>query len=273
MHVHYHLVAVVVGSWLWMLFWLSGGQRNERHVTGCLCRRWPLTSHSDFLTRLTSDLPSTFFPTMLSTLRTSAARTVSGSAVRAVGVAPALARGHAGCSGHHSPPPPETSTTTKAEKKELPHRASGTPLNVPTTQGGPSDADAYCASLVQRLDPDAWLQSYFWPRREKAWWLAIRAFNVSTAPAAVAQPTPPALCAQVLSGTSHIPWVKLTTARAAPGVDDSVPARDRRDAVPVLARRARADLGRQPAAAPRCDRAGPGAQVPPDPEVLPEPVD
>lgn len=124
----------------------------------------------------------------LSTLRTTAARSIAGGPLRAA-AAPALARGHAGCSGgHHHPPPPEaatqaqatTTTTTAAKtKKELPHRAAGTPLNVPTTQGGPSDAAAYCASLVQRLDPDAWLQSYFWPRREKAWWLAIRAFNVS----------------------------------------------------------------------------------------------
>lgn len=126
-------------------------------------------------------LPSTLFLTMLSTLRTTTARSVGGSSLRAVGVAPTLARGHAGCSGHHHPPPPEATTKpAAAEKRELPHRSSGTPLNVPTTQGGPSDADAYCASLVQRLDPDAWLQSYFWPRREKAWWLAIRAFNVST---------------------------------------------------------------------------------------------
>lgn len=118
---------------------------------------------------------------MLSTLRTTVVRSATRGTLRVAGVAPALARGHAGCSGHHHPPPPETATTTtKPAKKDLPHRASGTPLNVPTTQGGPSEAAAYCASLVQRLDPDAWLQSYFWPRREKAWWLAIRAFNVST---------------------------------------------------------------------------------------------
>lgn len=28
------------------------------------------------------------------------------------------------------------------------------------------------------MDPEAWLCSYFWPRREKAWWLAWRAFNL-----------------------------------------------------------------------------------------------
>lgn len=29
------------------------------------------------------------------------------------------------------------------------------------------------------MDPEAWLCSYFWPKRERAWWLAWRAFNVS----------------------------------------------------------------------------------------------
>lgn len=60
------------------------------------------------------------------------------------------------------------------------HRSStGTPLNSPVGAGGPGQNTAYCASLVQRLDPDAWLTSYFWPKREREWWLAIRAFNVS----------------------------------------------------------------------------------------------
>lgn len=54
-------------------------------------------------------------------------------------------------------------------------------LNVPTTSGGPQDPLAYCSSLVQRLDPESWLCSYFWPRREKAWYLAWRAFNASSA--------------------------------------------------------------------------------------------
>ncbi|KAL7422940.1 hypothetical protein Q5752_002238 [Cryptotrichosporon argae] len=50
-------------------------------------------------------------------------------------------------------------------------------LNVPAS-GGPQAPDEYCAALVRRLDPEAWLCSYFWPRRERAWWLAWRAFNL-----------------------------------------------------------------------------------------------
>jgi hypothetical protein len=45
--------------------------------------------------------------------------------------------------------------------------------------GGPQDPLAYCSSLVQRLDPEAYLTSYFWGKRERAWFLAWRAFNVS----------------------------------------------------------------------------------------------
>lgn len=51
-------------------------------------------------------------------------------------------------------------------------------LNIPSTSGGPQAPQDYCASLVKRLDPEAWLCSYFWPRRERNWWLAWRAFNV-----------------------------------------------------------------------------------------------
>lgn len=51
-------------------------------------------------------------------------------------------------------------------------------LNVPSSAGGPQAPLEYCASLVKRLDPDAWLCSYFWPKRERAWFLAWRAFNV-----------------------------------------------------------------------------------------------
>ncbi|BEJ11642.1 hypothetical protein CspHIS471_0201020 [Cutaneotrichosporon sp. HIS471] len=58
------------------------------------------------------------------------------------------------------------------------HRTPGAPLNSPVAAGGPGENAAYCASLVQRLDPDAWLTSYFWPKRERDWWLAIRAFNL-----------------------------------------------------------------------------------------------
>ncbi|KAI9633401.1 isoprenoid synthase domain-containing protein [Dioszegia hungarica] len=51
-------------------------------------------------------------------------------------------------------------------------------LNVPTSAGGPQAPLEYCSSLVQRLDPEAWLCSYFWPKRERAWFLAWRAFNL-----------------------------------------------------------------------------------------------
>jgi len=47
-----------------------------------------------------------------------------------------------------------------------------------TSAGGPQDPLAYCSSLVQRLDPEAYLTSYFWGKRERAWFLAWRAFNV-----------------------------------------------------------------------------------------------
>jgi hypothetical protein len=51
-------------------------------------------------------------------------------------------------------------------------------LNVASASGGPQDPLAYCSSLVQRLDPEAWLTSYFWKGRERSWFLAWRAFNV-----------------------------------------------------------------------------------------------
>ncbi|ORY28050.1 Squalene/phytoene synthase-domain-containing protein [Naematelia encephala] len=51
-------------------------------------------------------------------------------------------------------------------------------LNTATTSGGPTDPLAYCSSLVQRFDHEAYLTSYFWPRRERAWFLAWRAFNI-----------------------------------------------------------------------------------------------
>ncbi|WVQ86234.1 hypothetical protein IAT38_008402 [Cryptococcus sp. DSM 104549] len=51
-------------------------------------------------------------------------------------------------------------------------------LNTATASGGPQAPLEYCSSLVQRLDPEAWLCSYFWPRKERAWWLAWRAFNL-----------------------------------------------------------------------------------------------
>lgn len=49
----------------------------------------------------------------------------------------------------------------------------------PSSSGGPQAPADYCASLVKRLDPEAWLTSYFWSRREKEWFLAWRAYNVS----------------------------------------------------------------------------------------------
>ncbi|ORX40804.1 Squalene/phytoene synthase-domain-containing protein [Kockovaella imperatae] len=51
-------------------------------------------------------------------------------------------------------------------------------LNVQVASGGPQAPSEYCASLVRKLDPEAWLCSYFWPRRERSWWLAWRAFNI-----------------------------------------------------------------------------------------------
>ncbi|KAK4688755.1 NADH dehydrogenase [ubiquinone] 1 alpha subcomplex assembly factor 6, partial [Tremellales sp. Uapishka_1] len=47
-----------------------------------------------------------------------------------------------------------------------------------TSTGGPQAPLEYCSSLVRRLDPDAWLCSYFWPKKERSWWLAWRAFNL-----------------------------------------------------------------------------------------------
>lgn len=59
-----------------------------------------------------------------------------------------------------------------------PSATGGTATSSPAASGGPQAPAQYCASLVQRLDPDAWLTSYFWPRREKEWFLAWRAFNL-----------------------------------------------------------------------------------------------
>ncbi|WWC72723.1 uncharacterized protein I206_106687 [Kwoniella pini CBS 10737] len=56
--------------------------------------------------------------------------------------------------------------------------SSSTNLQIPSTQGGPQAPLEYCSSLVQRLDPEAWLCSYFWPKRERSWFLAYRAFNI-----------------------------------------------------------------------------------------------
>ncbi|TXT06214.1 uncharacterized protein COLE_05545 [Cutaneotrichosporon oleaginosum] len=118
---------------------------------------------------------------------------------------------HAGCSTPHAPPSSSSASTsasaspssssfpssTAASHAPSPanpagaretataggrtHRTPGAPLNAPVGAGGPGDNAAYCASLVQRLDPDAWLTSYFWPRREREWWLAMRAFNPAIA--------------------------------------------------------------------------------------------
>lgn len=122
-------------------------------------------------------------------------------ALRALAPAIRLTRGHAGCSNphhHHPPTPPQAgpstttapttaptpipaaspSTLTSKHDEGLPHRTPGAPLNLPSTAGGPAASAQYCANLVQRLDPDAWLTSYFWPRREREWWFAIRAFNL-----------------------------------------------------------------------------------------------
>ncbi|KAK1923187.1 isoprenoid synthase domain-containing protein [Papiliotrema laurentii] len=51
-------------------------------------------------------------------------------------------------------------------------------LNVHAASGGPTAPAEYCASLVKKLDRDAWLTSYFWPKRERDWYLAWRAFNL-----------------------------------------------------------------------------------------------
>ncbi|ODN92083.1 hypothetical protein L198_05755 [Cryptococcus wingfieldii CBS 7118] len=55
------------------------------------------------------------------------------------------------------------------------------PLNSNTAAsppGGPQAPLEYCSALVKKLDPEAWLCSYFWPGKERAWWLAWRAFNL-----------------------------------------------------------------------------------------------
>lgn len=71
------------------------------------------------------------------------------------------------------------SAVRSASSRSSPTKPS---LNVGSASGGPQDPLAYCSSLVQRLDPEAWLTSYFWKGRERAWYLAWRAFNVCTLP-------------------------------------------------------------------------------------------
>lgn len=68
-----------------------------------------------------------------------------------------------------------TTSVRQASSRSSPTKPS---LNVGSASGGPQDPLAYCSSLVQRLDPEAWLTSYFWKGRERAWYLAWRAFNV-----------------------------------------------------------------------------------------------
>lgn len=70
-------------------------------------------------------------------------------------------------------------TTMTSQLRSLSTRSPTKPsLNMASASGGPQDPLAYCSSLVQRLDPEAWLTSYFWKGRERAWFLAWRAFNV-----------------------------------------------------------------------------------------------
>lgn len=99
-----------------------------------------------------------------------------------------LARSISSASASARPAPSSTASSSQTssasgsspdQPKQLPRRTPGAPINSPVSAGGPGENAAYCASLVRRLDPDAWLTSYFWPRREREWWLAIRAFNVS----------------------------------------------------------------------------------------------
>jgi NADH dehydrogenase [ubiquinone] 1 alpha subcomplex assembly factor 6 len=52
-------------------------------------------------------------------------------------------------------------------------------LNQAVSSGGPESPTEYCAALVRKLDPEAWLCSYFWPKDARAAWLGWRAFNVS----------------------------------------------------------------------------------------------
>jgi hypothetical protein len=92
--------------------------------------------------------------------------------------------------------------------------------NTHITSGGPQAPAEYCSSLVQRLDPEAWLCSYFWPRRERAWSLAWRAFNVSL---------PHQLLDLELKANG--------TARVTPCLHDGHPARPRSHSIPVLERR------------------------------------
>ncbi|WVN89084.1 uncharacterized protein L203_104300 [Cryptococcus depauperatus CBS 7841] len=56
--------------------------------------------------------------------------------------------------------------------------SSSSTSNTRVSSAGPQAPLEYCSSLVKRLDPEAWLCSYFWPQRERSWWLAWRAFNL-----------------------------------------------------------------------------------------------
>ena len=53
-------------------------------------------------------------------------------------------------------------------------------LNQSVPSGGPESPAEYCAALVKKLDPEAWLCSYFWPKDVRSAWLGWRAFNVSS---------------------------------------------------------------------------------------------
>ncbi|OCF35922.1 hypothetical protein I316_02417 [Kwoniella heveanensis BCC8398] len=68
-----------------------------------------------------------------------------------------------------------SSTPGPSSGPASPSKATRAP---PSSAGGPQAPLEYCSSLVQRLDPEAWLTSYFWPKRERSWFLAWRAFNL-----------------------------------------------------------------------------------------------
>lgn len=189
----------------------AGARTNPRWVVGWLARAdWRLSLTSPppkvhfGLTPLTHQQPSTSsstktYVTTMSTARLhfgaaralSSARVSASSAPRAPLSSSLLASSSASFSTSaprpNAPTPAPTPSPANPEGARAAatasgrtHRTStGVPLNAPTAAGGPGQNAAYCASLVQRLDPDAWLTSYFWPKREREWWLAIRAFNVS----------------------------------------------------------------------------------------------
>ncbi|WVF67886.1 hypothetical protein IAT40_002647 [Kwoniella sp. CBS 6097] len=83
---------------------------------------------------------------------------------------------------HPSTGPLSTRTyasTSSSSTSSSSSSASPSPKShVSPSSGGPQAPLEYCSSLVQRLDPEAWLTSYFWPRRERSWFLAWRAFNL-----------------------------------------------------------------------------------------------